>query len=1146
MTSSPADALADLVAQLLPSSPRLLRGVLGSRETTPSFNQTQEAAAGVFVLFPRAVYAVLGLGAKRLAAQADALLTQTRALQNQLPSLGRLVPPVEDVSPVSSVHSALQALSSAVASRTQGLSNIQKVPGYQQVTEATRQFLGSVRQTVVFQGELVDTPRATRNFLGVSVQGVLAALEDLKEGVKNLAGGLGDYNQVRLPQVVAAGIVSRASSLVGDLAKELQALSPEERLVKVQNAVLTLLAVQGVLTTFGSFQGAGDFYFLEGLGQPVSDGQHKGTAARVVGWDKTGTAAIVHGVNDTLVVTLEGQETHVVLPPSSPGVLEGSGRAALVGSTYGFVFGDGVTPVLGPGLSTPNNHQLVVAVGGEETVFELPLAGSAQGAVLRGSVDLGTLNYPGDVGNKTFVLKVGLGSTTSTTHFSTSTAFLNSPEDLLAQLSAQLVEDGVSVTASQGTSGELVLTETSSTGSSSRLEVLPSLYDVGSLLGLSPGVVAQGGAQPVTVDALVSALGPQLPEGLSAEAFFSPLKYSGLVDIPEGQGGAWMMPVGAADPVALNLQAGDLVVVEQGDNQGLFTVVSASPEGFLVSEPSVLQPGASVEVGPPTRGLRLRLNNPGAQLEARTTLEVRAPGSIAEEGARTLGFYPGVVVRAEPTPLVQLAPVLQLQLPRGVVTTERVSPPGLEDPGEVTTSLSDPFLLTWADDAVELPGEEYDEVEILAGPNKGFYQVAGPGSAPNQVRLRQLLPQTLALGQALTLSARYHQVALAIGSKVEGLESHVGLTGPGLPALLGVTEATAEGASPWFQLPAMPRGLQPGDVLELLDGDYQVPVVTAVLEAVETDTKRVRLDQALSRGSWAFGDSLPLPYGRLRVGKRQGYEILCEALGTWLGGPSALANYPARLNQAMNPLLTSERPSPLALGQAASVLDELTTGLEALGEALRAYAASTEPVPAVDALLTAFREKGSDRAIDLLVGAQFQAFFALTEDGASYAGAFQAAVRDVAREDLPVRRVNRPEAVQSQLVASAQSEDFEFSSSDLQEGAQPDPPGTFGEPAGYGRTLVHLGRVAGGIRPRGTPPPARGPPGRQPVIEPGGAPVDAKEGMAEEHGAKKQQGDDAQVPEGGVHGPRGCASGPAPRVNRARGERRGSPRGGPP
>jgi hypothetical protein len=119
-----------------------------------------------------------------------------------------------------------------------------------------------------------------------------------------------------------------------------------------------------------------------------------------------------------------------------------------------------------------------------------------------------------------------------------------------------------------------------------------------------------------------------------------------------------------------------------------------------------------------------------------------------------------------------------------------------------------------------------------------------------------------------------------------------------------------------------------------------------------------------------------------------------------------------------------------------------------------------EHVSAVDTLIQSFIEKGSDRATDILLSGQFNAFFSLTSDEVSYAGALQSATRAVAMNDLPVSKYNRASNTTSPLTGQAQSPDYEFTGSDLNEnlgGAQVDPPQDAGQPSTYGLTTGSQG-----------------------------------------------------------------------------------------
>jgi len=92
-------------------------------------------------------------------------------------------------------------------------------------------------------------------------------------------------------------------------------------------------------------------------------------------------------------------------------------------------------------------------------------------------------------------------------------------------------------------------------------------------------------------------------------------------------------------------------------------------------------------------------------------------------------------------------------------------------------------------------------------------------------------------------------------------------------------------------------------------------------------------------------------------------------------------------------------------------------------------------VEQVDTLIDTFTEKGADRAVNLLLEAQFSTFFGLDIDELSYSGTLQKAIRETEREDLPVRKTKRlnENAALDTLLASYEEPDFEFDKSDVEQ-----------------------------------------------------------------------------------------------------------------
>jgi hypothetical protein len=124
--------------------------------------------------------------------------------------------------------------------------------------------------------------------------------------------------------------------------------------------------------------------------------------------------------------------------------------------------------------------------------------------------------------------------------------------------------------------------------------------------------------------------------------------------------------------------------------------------------------------------------------------------------------------------------------------------------------------------------------------------------------------------------------------------------------------------------------------------------------------------------------------------------------------------------------------------------DGALVGVElALSSILASYTVS--PVGPVDTLIKSYKEKGADRAVDLLLQGQFSTFFNMDVHDVSYAGAMQKTMRSVMQEDLPVRSTKRQDVNRSRLISSSVSPDYEYDQSDVERGiSAPEPPGEIG------------------------------------------------------------------------------------------------------
>jgi hypothetical protein len=84
----------------------------------------------------------------------------------------------------------------------------------------------------------------------------------------------------------------------------------------------------------------------------------------------------------------------------------------------------------------------------------------------------------------------------------------------------------------------------------------------------------------------------------------------------------------------------------------------------------------------------------------------------------------------------------------------------------------------------------------------------------------------------------------------------------------------------------------------------------------------------------------------------------------------------------------------------------------------------------VDELIRTYREKGSGRAIDILLTGQFSAFFGLDVHEVSYSGAMLNQMREIAQKDMPISKIGRKMSTTSRVISSIESTDYEYDTSD--------------------------------------------------------------------------------------------------------------------
>ena len=1022
-----------VVQQLVLSTISYPVDTLGVRRTDLTFANFQQAAAGVFILYPNAPFYVLYLGTQRLndAITSEGLLLAQ--LLSAIQALGLTTLPVTDLTPLFNAKAALENLSGAASQRGGSFTSITSNPSFQQFSKNVSTFLSGPGQNVKSQGQIVMTPQQARAAIPPLVTQIQQAHAALVAAVQLLVNGIDNYNSINLPSVVASSVIANASSLIGSSAAALNSLTPDQRLALIRQTVLNLLASKTVVETYCSFSGPSQFLPLTGTGFPYSDATHLATPA-IAQAQIGGAASILSGVSDTLEITLDGGSPFsVVLNPSTIAELDGQA------SDTAFIIYDGTLPTPPAGVTLAQNNVVEVLVG------------------------------------------------------------------------------GVLYTA--------VLTHSSA-------------YNV-----------------PTTADVIAAEIQAFLPSGAACQAYYSPLFYSGGLNIPAGTNTTWTIPVpGMTNLVTLGVTAtGCSVQVTGGANAGIYPITAVASDGssITVTGSTVSQPNAPVQIGPASRKLKFILTDPATQVPAETTLALTSNGSTSAAALNTLGFFSGVTSsckRTTPdtvatninanTALVTAGTIVEtfvtnvpahsnvldiyqvvfaeaeaLGSQSFVSTTLTYTVTSVVVAGSVSigdtialrtgpntgngyaittingTAPSSPHLLAVGDvlvctgsvagtSAVGTDAEfgptisvsKYDVVAVTTGANKGTYFAKSNG--PTAIDVELLTPLTFAIsgGQPVQLTASYGVMFLTLASLNTTTLSAVQVQGDGAGLFFTAPPFTQLGTSPWFQLPSQPQNLQAGDLLYLYATQYNEPSaiyeILNVLASVGTGV--IQLQPEIPDGvSWVFTPQPP-PYAAIAYGIHNDYLVVQAAWEQWLAAPEQQPLFFTNFNAVLNPILVNTNPSAEEVGNAVSTLNELYALLQgaqatAVGDdpslSLDTISATftVEPVPQVDAMVTTYTQKGSDLAVNTLLSGDFATFFGMTAEGSSYSGALTAAVRAVAANDLPIRKTNRNTQT-SRLITQTVSPDLEYTAASVNEqltGDQVHPPPSLGSgtPSSFGTTI---------------------------------------------------------------------------------------------
>jgi hypothetical protein len=990
-------------------------GILGNRDTKTSFNELQEAAAGVFVLYFNAPFYCIKLGTTRVVDYANAQAQTISQLIEAVQATGKLTTPISDISPLANANAALEALGTAVASRKDGFQNIQDVPSFKRYSQAINQFVqqggGNIKTVsttidpdtleAVITSSVTDTSVGARAQIPGLVTSMQTQHQDLISRVGLLANAMADFGAMNLPQATAQGVISRSSDVLKEHYNTLASQDENTRLTNLRAIMLDLLTQQPLVQKFGAALAPSEFIRVESTGTAYSDSVNLSTPAVLVS-DIQGPYEITQN-NQFVRITVDGgTPIDYPLPLGYVASLSGNVQepftiindpALAANNALSILFDD-------PNVTTPLVIPVTLTLGGAvtSTTVAADINAACAGTDLRCERSF----YPLKYNNLVTVASLGGNNARFT------------------PLAGSLFGLGVTV--------------------GDELDIITG-PNIGTTWTIT--AVDAGGA---FVDAVGAA--PVTPVSLPSD-----------IEVKIGPAARALTLIDTNAAASLNLRRTIRLL-----NTDLVANNGAASLGWIPGMESRSRPVAARDLAKnislststvTATAVFQRTHYAGTARSDATNAGIVVLSKLQAEGTITGGT--NVVFTAAPGTDLSGIHLFDSLVVRSTTTAGDVNIEGvITDLDGMTIDVVFPNPITAGSVGIEV-GPSFifhfgDVLNITDGNNQGRYfvrEAQGVGTTCSfEVPVESALPAPRDGSNPVSFNVEFGAEFLAFGSRLPQITSRVQVENP--PGAHGAEyfffssslPASAYGTTPYLQFGSFPSAVESGDLILIYQTDLEVVDRTFVIaDAVSAaGVRAVKISPEIeSTASYQFKANLNPPFARIRVAKVANYQTLKTDLDAWLAAAPQQTSFFRDLARVLNPVLLNTRPTGAEVNNAVNQLQALQISLSSLLVALNSYVSPIES--AVDALLASFRDKGSDRAIDLLLSGQFSAFFGLDMEGTSYVGTLIKSTRDLAANDLPVRKTNRTNLTgQTSIGVIPNEKDFEFTSDDADSPDTPDIP----------------------------------------------------------------------------------------------------------
>ncbi len=1018
------DELDAAIAKIMRTSIRRSYGTLGNRQVNLTFNDTKDAAAGVFILFPNAVFYVALLAARQLRESIATTQTTLTDLIETVRAVDRYVTPVKNVSSLANAKVALDALSEALQARSIAFGNVSAVPAYQRFDKNTQLFLSESSSNIRSGTALVRTPSEARARIGTLLRSLAAQHSDVTTRIGYLTDVVEDFSKLNLPGLLSQSIISNARDVLQGRVDELLELTPDQRLEVLRDVTLDVLAARATVKGFSNLNAPTTFLPITGSGQVFADAEHPATAATLL--SLPGPFNIVPylaggGGGDVLDFVVDGDATTVSMINSFVARFDGTVQEPydvddpnLLGmDTRRIRFGVRNYPVVGD----TTEFDVVFVSDNTKNAWEVC-------AEFNNNVPPGVPVVAEPYANPLlFMGNVDIQITGPTSAIFTSTNPLTSFPTL-----------GV------GNGDRLVIRTGSHRGEI--YEVVDAYDNILECDAIS--AIGVGDELNQTIE---------VADGFLAVRF----RVTNVTDAPRPEYRLQALE----NRVSLYFPTQDPIGGNQAQGLSIF--------GFLPLMEVRSIPSSAADVVKAFKLSAATALGGRARIDAETVFDPSLyigqgrtdPDNVTrvvvskfqDTGAATAGLTPTFTVAGAAAAGVEVGDT--------VIVRSHLDPSQVGNKGAVT-AVTASNVSAIMDNAVIAGTVTVEMGPTLSLPFDALLRITGDGPNTGEYRILSndsfelevvpSVPVAVAGGkQPLSFTLEIGLNRVRFSSLDTTLDTSLSVSALGSNSALTQFFAgpvSAVGSTFFFQLPEMPKALEVDDVLELYESQFDDPTTAASVNGLEAATRVIELGTALPTNGNAYTFSLdtPVPFARIRKRRLENYALLRNELEDILAESWSKASALTELNRLMNAVLANKNPTLSQIGTVLSQLEAISNGLADLNVVLAGYDADV--VPQVDTLIETFREKAAQRALDLLLSARVADFFGLSQDQVSYAGALEAAVREVEKNDLPVRRTDRQGRALAAMatIAEYSDTDFEYDRSDVDTGLEPDIPGAQGIP----------------------------------------------------------------------------------------------------